>query len=505
MRTDSVMKVLPGERFTPTGLAGKFNAKAILESSSLMKGRERYSILLLDEAFRVVQRGEDVLLLKKGKSYRIKTSRHAETAEKYHAETAGSSEASGSAKENPYHDILDVLVYFAKQNPALHQDLPCPFGGIGYLSYEFARFCDTIKFSKPVPDPLARGRKKKHEISTFDAEFLFGHMYIIFDHYTDLLYLIGVNYRESVIDLEKALKQVEQRLNDLDFNYLSQDIAAGNIELVPDAGEAERFRTGVSTVRNHIIAGNLLQGVLSRRLRIRTDLDAFDGYRQLRSINPSPYMFYLDFPDHQIFGTSPEVMVKVKNGKAVLRPIAGTRRRGKSRDEDMRLEQELKEDEKERAEHLMLIDLARNDLGRVCRPGTVQVTEYMGVERYSHLMHLVSQVEGELRADVNAPDVIRACFPAGTVTGAPKIRAIEIIDSLEKEPRGFYAGLVGYVEADGNFDTCIAIRTALKNKRSGEIILQAGAGIVYDSNPARELEETNEKLRALAAAVGLEI
>jgi anthranilate synthase component 1 len=153
----------------------------------------------------------------------------------------------------------------------------------------------------------------------------------------------------------------------------------------------------------------------------------------------------------------------------------------------------------------MLIDLARNDLGRVCRPGTVKVTEYMGVERYSHLMHLVSEVEGELRDDVSAPDVIRACFPAGTVTGAPKIRAIEIIDSLEKEPRGFYAGLVGYVEADGNFDTCIAIRTALKNKRSGEIILQAGAGIVYDSNPARELEETNEKLRALAAAVGLDI
>lgn len=443
-------------------------------------------------------------------------------------------------ESKPFRDILDVLPYFAKQNPALHQDLPSPFGGIGYLSYEFARFCDTVHFDKPPSDPISQKEAAGEESlieektrteeespeketqnqqpKTYDAEFLFGHMYIIFDHYTDLIYIIGVNYREAVIDLPAALMQVERRINDLDFNYLSSDNTAKKAQILGENGvevkdlrnlhadaEALRFKEGVRSIRDHIIQGDLLQGVLSRRLRIKTELSAFDAYRQLRSINPSPYMFYLDFPDHQLFGTSPEVMVKVKNGKAVLRPIAGTRRRGETAEEDLRLEQELREDEKERAEHLMLVDLARNDLGRVCKPGTVKVTEYMGVERYSHLMHLVSEVEGELRDDVEAQEVIRASFPAGTVSGAPKIRAMEIIDGLEKNPRGFYAGLVGYMEADGNFDTCIAIRTALRHKANEEIILQAGAGIVYDSNPDRELEETDEKLRALAAAIGLEL
>jgi anthranilate synthase component 1 len=465
VRTDSIIKVIPGERFTPCGLAGKFHARVMLESSSLMKGRERYSILLLDEAFCVVQQGDEVFMLKDGEHLPI-----------------------------PYEgkDILDILPRFASQNPSLRQDLPSPTGGFGYLSYEFARYCDTIYF-----------RDKEDPLGLYDAQFIFGHIHIIFDHATDLIYILGVNYHESVIDLEQAVSQVIERMNDLDFNYLSKAPSPVTSHIITDPeGDAE-FLEGVNTVREGIIRGDLLQGVLSRRLRIETDMSAFEAYKRLRTINPSPYMFYLDFGDYQLFGSSPEVMVKVKGDTVILRPIAGTRRRGSTPGQDLALEKELLADEKECAEHLMLIDLARNDLGRVCSTGSIKVTEFMGIERYSHVMHIVSEVEGRIEPGFRGSDVIRACFPAGTVTGAPKIRAIETIDALERDRRMFYAGLVGYMEADGNLDTCITIRTALK--KDGVMVLQAGAGIVYDSDPMRELEETNEKLRAMTAALGVEV
>jgi anthranilate synthase component 1 len=236
---------------------------------------------------------------------------------------------------------------------------------------------------------------------------------------------------------------------------------------------------------------------------VETELPALEAYRNLRSTNPSPYLFYLDYGEYQLFGSSPEVHVKVKDDRAIIRPIAGTRRRGKDRGEDELLERELLADEKERAEHLMLVDLARNDLGRVCKPGSVTLGEYMGIERYSHVMHIVSEATGVLREGITGADVIRATFPAGTVSGAPKIRAVEIIDRLEPIPRSFYAGLVGYVEPGGNLDSCITIRSGLK--KDGMMVLQAGAGIVYDSVPEREYEETGEKLGALATALGVEV
>jgi anthranilate synthase component 1 len=219
--------------------------------------------------------------------------------------------------------------------------------------------------------------------------------------------------------------------------------------------------------------------------------------------NPSPYLFYLDFGPYQLFGSSPEVHVKVKDEQVKIRPIAGTRKRGGSREEDRALEAELRGDAKERAEHLMLVDLARNDIGRVCAPGTVEVTDYMSVERYSHVMHLVSEARGTLEPGKTGVDAIRATFPAGTVSGAPKIRAIETIDSLEPVRRGFYAGLVGYVEPGGSLDTCITIRSALK--KDDLLVMQAGAGIVYDSVPERELAETEQKLAAMRAAAGIEV
>jgi len=467
MRNDGIIKAINGERFTPYGLARKLNAKVILESSSFKKGRERYSLLMVKEAFQLIQDGGDVILQIEGESRKL-----TEQAEKK--------------------DILDYLMEFAGQHHPLHLDLPMPAGGIGYLGYEFAANCDTIRI-----------KKKNDELGIPLAVFLFGHVYIIFDHYTDILYIIGLNYDEHEIDLNNAIRETEMRINDLDFNYLAQQQREYPAEVLNRPDEDKAFLDGVKTVRDEIIKGNLLQGVLSRRIRVKTELPALEAYKNLRSANPSPYLFYIDYGTFQLFGASPEVHVKVKDGNAVIRPIAGTRRRGADSDEDAALEKELLADEKERAEHLMLIDLARNDLGRVCEPGSVRMTEVMGIELYSHVMHIVSQAEGSLAEGRTGADVIRATFPAGTVSGAPKIRAVETIDALESVPRQFYAGLVGYLEPEGNLDTCITIRSALK--REDIIYLQAGAGIVYDSNPERELEETGEKLRALAAAVGVEV
>ncbi|MGC9312887.1 MAG: chorismate-binding protein [Sediminispirochaetaceae bacterium] len=464
-RSDGIIKTIPGERFTPYSVAKKLNARVLLESSSFKKGKERYSILMVNEAFTVFEKNRKIFLQIEGKNYQIR---------------------------NHKGDILDALLYFARQHSPLHQDLPFPAGGVGFLGYEYAARFDAITL---------RDRPGLTEVP--DACFIFGHLFLIFDHYTDLIYLIGLNYREHEIDLEAAAAETERRLYDLDFNYLASPPAPYKAELMERQGEKEEYLVGVEKVRDEIVRGNLLQGVLSRRLRIRTNIPAIEAYKNLRSANPSPYLFYLDFGRYQIFGSSPEVHVKVKEGTAEVHPIAGTRRRGAGPEEDLQLAEELKADEKEQAEHLMLVDLARNDLGRFCRKGTVQVSRYMEVEHYSHVMHLVSRVQGELEEGKSGIEAIRATFPAGTVSGAPKIRAIQVIDSLENERRGFYAGLVGYVEPDGSVDTCITIRSALKIDDT--LILQAGAGIVYDSVPEREYEETNEKLRALAGAVGLEV
>jgi len=267
----------------------------------------------------------------------------------------------------------------------------------------------------------------------------------------------------------------------------------------------EEYMEAVVQAKEHIAAGDIFQVVLSQRLSRSTSASAFGIYRALRRLNPSPYMFYFDFgslagdPPLRLIGASPETHVRLEEGVATLRPIAGTRPRGKTPGEDAALERDLLADEKERAEHVMLVDLARNDLGRVCEYGSVRVLEQMSVERYSHVMHIVSQVEGKLRPDLTAFDLLKATFPAGTVSGAPKVRAMQIINDLEKGERGVYAGAVGYFSADGSMDTCIAIRTLVM--RGQEVSVQAGAGIVADSDPEREYQETLNKGRALAAAV----
>jgi anthranilate synthase component 1 len=273
-------------------------------------------------------------------------------------------------------------------------------------------------------------------------------------------------------------------------------------------GSVKDFHAAVDKCKEYISAGDAFQLVLSQRFEGRCDADPLEIYRALRVINPSPYMFYINTGDARLIGSSPEILVRLENGRITLRPIAGTRRRGKVGDkqdgiidpvEDHRLADELLADEKERAEHIMLVDLGRNDVGRVAKTGSVKVTEQMGIERYSHVMHIVSNVEGELREGLDAFDVLRATFPAGTVSGAPKVRAMEIIDELEPVKRGPYAGAVGYFGYSGNMDTCITIRTlAVKD---GTIYVQAGAGIVADSVPEKEHEETMNKAMGMMSAV----
>ncbi len=459
----STTRTLPGEKHTPFGLASKLGARVILESSSLSRGRERYSVLLIKEAFQVRQEGNDVFL------YRGKERR---------------------AIGKPGEDILDVLSEIAAQLSHKEYEFPFPAGGIGFLSFEFASRCDRMEIPSrddPLELPL--------------AAFIFGHVYIIFDHYTDLIQILGVNYGDDDMDLDEVLDRTEAKIQDMNFNYMMENPGTYPAIIASAKEENRAYKSAVGQIRQEIIKGNLLQAVPSRRLEIATEMPALEAYRALRSSNPSPYQFYLDYDHYQLFGASPEVHVKVNQDRVILRPIAGTRRRGKNEAEDRALAAELLADEKERAEHLMLVDLGRNDLGRVCDVGSIQVTEMMTVEKYSKVMHLVSQVEGRMAEGKTAADIIRATFPAGTVSGAPKIQAVKTVTAIEKMPRSFYAGLVGYLEPGGTLDTCISIRTALK--KENRLFLQAGGGIVYDSDPERELEETNEKLRALALAAGV--
>ncbi len=465
IRTDGVIRMLPGERFTPFALAKKLGAKILFESSSFQRGRSRYSLLVLDEAFRLIQRGDAVLF-----------------------QAAGEKEREFSSA--PVKDILDAAGYFADQHPELHQDFPYPCGGFGYVGYEFATRCETVRLTK-----------KHDDMGIDDAVFLFGHVYLIYDHHADVIYLHGVNYHERETDLELALDAVETRIRDFDFNYLAEPVGKANARIIPDPDGEEEFLRGVRSIRGDIEAGNVIQAVLSRRVEVETDQSSFDSYRRLRSINPSPYMFHIDFGRFQLFGASPEVHARLKEKTLMIKPLAGTRPRSSDPAKNSAREQELLSDEKELAEHAMLVDLARNDIGRVARAGTVRVADLMSVEQYSHVMHLSSRVEGEVADGVSAMDAIRRTFPAGAVSGVPKIRAMETVDRLEKRARRFYAGIVGFIEPGGEFNACIAIRCALQ--KGTRLYLQAGAGIVHDSAPEKELEETRQKLAALMAALDL--
>jgi len=326
---------------------------------------------------------------------------------------------------------------------------------------------------------------------------------LVFDHLTHKIKV--VSHAQLDGDIETSYRQATDKIDSL-VNRLRQPLPAEVLPKIAASGSPvssnlsqSEFESLVSQAKDYIYAGDIIQVVLSQRLAKPTGAHPFAIYRSLRSVNPSPYMYYLHLNDVDIVGASPELLVQVEDGVISNHPIAGTRPRGKDAAHDTALEEELKTDEKERAEHIMLVDLGRNDIGRVSEPGTVEVTQLMDVERYSHVMHLVSHVQGKLRAGLPPLSALRACFPAGTVSGAPKIRAMEIIAELERDKRGPYAGAVGYFDFSGNLDTAIAIRTIVIS--NGVAYVQAGGGIVADSIPEREYQETLSKAQALLTAI----
>ncbi len=392
-------------------------------------------------------------------------------------------------------DPLDELAgEVARTRTPRLDDLPGFTGGlVGYFGYETVALLEPRLDFSAKPDELG-----VPEILLLEAEEL-----AVFDNLAGRLNLI-VNADPTEPDAwQRAQRRLEQLAHRLRCGSPGYPPAMnlrvpGESDYRCDFGQQD-FMTAVQRIKDYILAGDVMQVVLSQRMSVDLAARPLDVYRALRSLNPSPYMYFFDFGDFQVVGASPEVLVRVQGGQAMVRPIAGTRPRGKTPAEDRALEAELKADPKELAEHLMLIDLGRNDIGRIAETGSVELTDQMVIERYSHVMHLVSEVHGRVANDASAVDVLKATFPAGTLSGAPKVRAMEIIAELEPVRRGIYAGAVGYLDWHGEADLAIAIRTALV--QGGTLHVQAGAGIVADSDPAKEWEETLNKGRALIRAV----
>lgn len=371
-------------------------------------------------------------------------------------------------------------------------------GLVGYFGY------DTVRYIEPKLADSFKKNPNPDELNTPDILLMVSDEVVVFDNLGGKLFLIV----HADPDQADAYALSQKRLDALEAK-LRQAAPVAELRTGNEVNEEDfvsgftedGFKQAVESARQYIIDGDVMQVVLSQRLSVPFNAPPLDLYRSLRSLNPSPYMFYLNLHDFHIAGSSPEILTRLEDGVVTVRPIAGTRRRGHDEAEDRAMEKELLEDPKELAEHLMLIDLGRNDVGRIAETGSVELTEKMLVERYSHVMHIVSNVEGQLKPGMSAMDVLRATFPAGTVSGAPKIRAMEIIDELEPVKRGVYAGAVGYLGWNGNMDTAIAIRTAVI--KSGKLYIQAGAGIVYDSLPNLEWKETMNKGRAVFRAVAL--
>jgi anthranilate synthase component 1 len=405
-------------------------------------------------------------------------------------------------------DPLSVVEEMLHQRTPIHVDgLPRFIGGaVGYLSYDWVRFVERLPATAT------------NDLDLPDFVFLLADNLVIFDHVRHRLLVLAncrlegdatTAYADAIARIDQIVARLRKPLVVPETPVLAR--SGDRPEHLQDAGwqsnfTQDRFEAMALQAKEHIAAGDIFQVVLSQRMTRQTEADPFTIYRALRMTNPSPYMYFLELPGDdasgqplRLIGSSPEIHVRLEDGQALLRPIAGTRWRGATSDEDARLAAELLADPKERAEHVMLVDLGRNDLGRVCEYGSVHTPTLLAVERYSHVMHIVSDVQGTLRPEFDAFDLLRATFPAGTVSGAPKVRAMEIIEALEGTRRGPYAGCVGYIGYDGAMDTCITIRTVVM--RGNTCTLQAGAGIVADSDPAYEWRETLNKARALAVAV----
>ncbi len=398
-------------------------------------------------------------------------------------------------------DPLEVLSdELEKYRPVKTEGLPRFHGGfVGYIGY------DTVRHFEKLPNLRHKGADHP------DIFLMFTDTLLVFDNLSQTIKVISNAYTEGR-DPEEAYSEAEEKINAIVKKLQAKAVPPKNRktgstgssdEKIEDSFSSnfdkEDFKHAVERAKEYIRAGDVIQVVLSQNFERETEIHPLNAYRALRVINPSPYMFYLNTGKSTLVGSSPEILVRVEDETIELRPIAGTRRRGRTKEEDLAMEKELIEDPKELAEHIMLVDLGRNDVGRVAETGSVKLTELKSVERYSHVMHIVSNVVGKLKKGLNAFDVLRASFPAGTVSGAPKIRAMEIIEELEPTKRGPYAGCLGYFDFSGNMDMCITIRTIIFKK--GKAYIQAGAGIVADSNPELEYKETVNKAKGMFKAI----
>jgi anthranilate synthase component 1 len=410
-------------------------------------------------------------------------------------------EKNGQAKSilitqgNPLVGLKDIL---ARYQPVDVEGLPRFSGGaVGFVSY------DMVRSFEDLPEDTV------DDLQVPDARFVITDTLLIFDNVAQTIKIVSnahvdnENIEESYNQAVKNIDAIEKKLRTslpVDVNN-KKSPKIDSLNCIESNFKKEHFINSVQKIKNYILEGDVIQVVLAQRLKFNISKDSFTIYRALRSINPSPYMYYLKFGDLEIVGSSPEILVRLEGEKIEVRPIAGTRKRGQSEEEDQALENDLLNDEKELAEHIMLVDLGRNDVGRVAKINSVSVNEKFTIERYSHVMHIVSNVQGELKKGLDGYDVLAATFPAGTLSGAPKVRAMEVIEELEPTRRGLYGGAVGYISFNGNMDTAIAIRTLLiKNKTA---YLGVGAGIVADSIAENEFEETMNKGKALLKAIEL--
>jgi anthranilate synthase component 1 len=466
-----IVKSVPADLLTPVSaflaIAGNEPEAFLLESVERGEQIGRYTFLGARPYMQLQARGENVRLRR------------------------------GKREETRKGGVIQVAKELLRQHrPAVVPGLP-PFtaGAVGYFGYDMVRQLENI------------GEHAKDDLSLPDCVLMFFDRMLAFDHLRHQIHIIATAdvsresprraYDRAVADIAILEKKLAAGLRPAHWRIASR-LAKGKLK-VRAGTSRQHFLRAVERAKEYIAAGDIFQAVLSLRLEFAPEVAPFDIYRALRTVNPSPYLYFLRMGETHILGSSPEMLVRVTGRKLEYRPIAGTHPRGRDEAEDTRLEKEMLADEKERAEHVMLVDLGRNDLGRVSEYGSVKVKDLMYVERYSHVMHLVSALEGKLRDDLDALDAFAACFPAGTLSGAPKVRAMQIIEELEPTRRGIYGGSVLYADFAGNLDSCIAIRTMLmQGKRA---YLQAGAGIVADSNPASEFQECMNKAQAVLRAV----
>lgn len=457
---------------TPVGAFLKLNRKPSFLLESVIGGEKwgRYSFIGIDPRIIIKYEQNKIIIIKDSHQEKLSCS-------------------------NPFLFLRD---YFKNFKAYVDSQLPRFFGGmVGYISY------DVVKNFEKVPD-LGKKSLKIPEIFLMIPETV-----LVFDNLKQsvkVVYNAFIDDEASVV-FERAKRKIDEvikslkQFRDRGFRsyFLSESKGEEFLNGFRSNFKKSEFIKAVEKAKQYVLSGDVVQVVISQRFETETNNHPFDVYRALRIINPSPYMFYIDTDDIKLIGSSPEILVRLEDEKITLRPIAGTRKRGKSEEEDLALERELLQDEKERAEHIMLVDLGRNDVGRVAEIGTVNVTELMTIEKYSHVMHIVSNVEGKLRKGLDMFDVFMSCFPAGTVTGAPKVRAMQIIEELEPTARGPYAGAVGYFGFGNNMDMCIGIRMLVVKRN--KVYVQSGAGIVADSVAENEYNETVNKAMAMLKAV----